>query len=303
MTAFAKVAEEQSFRGAARALGVWKSALSQRVARLEEPLGVRLLSRTTRSVRLTDVGESCYQAVAPALVALRAADILVEDLRQRPRGSLRLTAPIELGQCILGDALAWFAERHPDVDIFVELTDRQVNLIEEGFDLALRIGPMKDSSLVSRRVSEPQAIRLYTSPAYLRAHGTPTCPEQLAEHTCLAMTGHTEATTWRPHGPDGPQAFAVRPKIAVNSWSLLRELALAGRGIVRLPALNARHALANGELVEVRAECAPPPVACYAVFPSARNLSPTVRAMIDSLIKRLNAESCRMAGPEPTGTS
>jgi DNA-binding transcriptional LysR family regulator len=294
VTAFAKVAEEQSFRGAARLLGVSKSTLSQRVARLEERLGARLLSRTTRRVRLTDVGESYYQAVAPALVALQAADSLVEDLRQRPRGSLRLTAPVELGQSVLGDALAWFAERHPEVDILVELTDRQVNLVEEGFDLALRVGPLQDSSLVSRRVSEPHAKRLYASPDYLARHGTPLHPAALAEHACLGMTAHTEARTWRLHGPDGPAAIALRPKILINSWGVLRDLAVAGRGIARLPELNVRDALAAGSLVEVLAAFAPPPVACYAVFPSARNLSPTVRVMIGALIERLSEQSCRL---------
>jgi DNA-binding transcriptional LysR family regulator len=295
VTAFAKVAEMRSFRGAAEALGLAKSTLSQRVAKLEQQLGARLLSRTTRVVRLTEVGESSYQAVAPALAALHAADCLVADLRQRPRGSLRLTAPVELGQAVMGDAIAWFAERHPEVDLLIELTDRQVNLVEEGFDLALRVGPLSDSSLVSRRISEPQAKRLYASPAYLKAHGVPARPDDLARHACMVMTGHTEATTWRLHGPDGPEAIALRPKIAVNSWTVLRELALAGRGIARLPELELREALATGALVEVLADYAPPPVACYAVFPSARNLSPTVRAMIDALVERLGAESRRLA--------
>ena len=294
VTAFAMVAEEQSFRGAARALGVSKSALSQRVARLEARLGARLLTRNTRTVRLTDVGESYLQAIAPALAALQAADNLVADLQQRPRGNLRLTAPVELGQSVLGDALTWFTERHPEVDVIVELTDRQVNLIEEGFDLALRIGPLRDSSLMSRRISEPQAKRLYASPAYLRMHGTPEQPADLADHRCLVMSAHTEASTWRLHGEDGPRTIALRPKVAVNSWGVLRDLAIAGRGIARLPELDVQHALAGGQLVEVLSDHAPPPVACYAVFPSARNLSPSIRAMIDALIERLSAESCRL---------
>lgn len=295
VTAFAMVAEEQSFRGAARALGVSKSTLSQRVAKLEEQLGARLLSRSTRSVRLTDIGENYYQAVAPALAALRAAQTLVGDLQQQPRGRLRLTAPMELGQCVMGDALGWFSERHPDVEVWVELTDRKVNLVEEGFDLALRVGPPSGADLITRRVSEPQTKRLYASPGYLAAHGAPTRPEDLADHACLVMTGHSDAATWKLHGPDGPRPTAIRPSIAVNSWAVLRELAIAGRGIARLPELNARDAVASGRLIEMLAEHAPPPVACYAVYPSARNLSPAVRAMIDALVERLGAESCRVA--------
>lgn len=297
LTAFAKVAEAQSFRGAARALGLSKSALSQRVAKLEERLGARLLTRNTRTVRLTDVGESYLEAIAPALAALQAADNLVADLQQRPRGNLRLTAPVELGQSVLGDALIWFAERHPEVDVHVELTDRQVNLVEEGFDLALRVGPLRDSSLVSRRISEPQAKRLYASPAYLRIHGAPATPADLVDHRCLVMTAHTDASTWRLHGQEGAQSVVVRPKVAINSWGVLRDLAIAGLGIARLPELYVRDALAAGDLVEVLPDHAPPPAACYAVFPSVRNLSPNIRAMIDALIERLGAESCRLDGP------
>lgn len=294
VTAFVRVAEERSFRGAAKALGASKSTVSQRISQLEERLGARLFDRTTRSVRLTDVGESYYKAVAPALASLRAAESLVEDLGGRPRGRLRLTAPLELGQCVMGDALAWFAERFPEVEVWADLTDRHVNLVEEGFDLALRVGPLSDSALVARRVSEPQTKRLYASPDYLARCGTPTRPAELSDHDCLVMSGAKEATTWALHGPDGPEAIAIRPRIAVNSWMVVRDLAIAGRGIARLPELNAREALAEDQLVEVLADFAPPPSACYAVYPSARNQSPSVRAMIEVLVERLNASSCRL---------
>lgn len=294
VTAFARVAEERSFRGAARVLGVSKSAVSQRVAQLEERLGARLLDRTTRTVRLTDVGESYFEAVAPALAALRAAETVVEDLGRKPRGRLRLTAPMELGQCVMGDALSWFSEKFPEVEVWAELTDRDVNLVEEGFDLAIRFGPMQDSALVTRRVSEPQTRRLYVSPAYLETQGAPERPEDLAEHACLVVTGGPEATTWRFDGPDGPQSVQVRPRVAMNNWLVMRELAAAGIGVVRLPELSARECVAQGRLVEVMRDYAPPPVACYAVFPSARNMSPNVRAMLDVLIERLSAASCRV---------
>ncbi|MCI4664233.1 MAG: LysR family transcriptional regulator [Neomegalonema sp.] len=287
VSAFAKVAEERSFRAAAKALGVSKSTVSQRVVRLEERLGVRLFDRTTRNVRLTDAGESYYEAVSPALAALRAADELIGDMKEKPTGRLRLTAPMDLGHCVMGDVVGRFSERHPDVEVRVDLTDRVVNLVEEGFDLAVRSGPLEDSFLTARRLSSPQSKRLFASPDYLAEIGTPARPEDLSGHKILAMTGHREGATWRFEAADGPLSIAVRPYLAINSFPALLELAVAGRGVARLPELRAVGAVASGRLVEVLADFAPPPSALYAVTASARRQSASVRAMIEVLAERL----------------
>lgn len=294
VSAFAKVAEERNFRSAANELGLSKSTVSKRIARLEERLGVRLFDRTTRSVRLTDAGESHYEAVSPALRALRAAEDLVGDLKARPSGRLRLTAPIDFGHGLIGDVLTRFSAEHPDVEVWVDLTDRIVNLVEEGVDLAVRVGPLEDSSLIARRLTEPQAKRLYASPSYLEERSEPKTPADLADHRLLVMTGHRDGGAWRLFGPEERISVDVRPHMAINSFPVLLELAVAGRGIARLPELRARAALEQGALVEVLAEYAPPPVAVYVVTPSARRQAAAVKAMVEFLAERMRQPSCRI---------
>lgn len=288
ITAFLLVAEKQSFRGAARALGVSKSTLSQRVANLEEQLGAQLLRRTTRSVRLTDIGENYYRSVEPALASILNAERQVGEIQGHPRGRLRLSAPVEMGQCILGAVLVEYARRYPDVDVAVDLSDRRVNLIEEGFDLAIRIGPLDDSSLICRKISTLGPLRLFASPDYLKREGSPLAPADLADHACLAMSGAQEAVTWRLEGPDGTLAVPIRPRMTVGSWNILRELIVGGLGIGRLPDLTGMQEVADGHLVEILPDWAPQGDACYAVYPGGRNPSPALRAMVDLLSEHLS---------------
>lgn len=300
ITAFLLVAEKQSFRGAARALGVSKSTLSQRVAALEDQLGAQLLWRTTRSVRLTDIGESYYRAVEPALATILSAEKQVGDIQGHPRGRLRLSAPVEMGQCILGNVLIEYAKLYPDVEVVADLSDRKVNLIEEGFDLAIRVGPLDDSSLICRRLSILGPLRLFASPDYLQRHGTPRTPQDLADHACLAMTGQQEAVTWHLDGPDGTLALPIRPRMAVGSWNILRELIVAGMGIGRLPEITGLQETGEGNLEEILPEWAPAGDACYAVYPSGKNPSPALRAMVDLLSAHLaNVLTSCAAPPRP----
>jgi DNA-binding transcriptional LysR family regulator len=288
IAAFLQVAEKQSFRGAAKSLGVSKSTLSQRVSALEDRLGVQLLWRTTRTVRLTDIGESFYRAVEPAFATILNAEQEIGDIQVHPRGRLRMSAPVEMGQCVLGGVLLKYAALYPDVDVVVDLSDRKVNLIEEGFDLAVRTGPLDDSSLICKKLSVLGSLRLFASPGYLKAHGVPQTPRDLADHDCLAMTGEQEALTWHLEGPDGTVSVPVKPRMAVGSWNILRELVVSGLGIAQLPELTGMHEAAGGHLEEIMPEWAPQGDACYAVYPSGRNPSPALRAMVDLLSEQLS---------------
>lgn len=278
---FAKVVELKNFRAAALALGIPRSTVSARVAQLEDRLGVRLLERTTRSLRLTHAGATYHRSITPALEALDSAARAVDDLNAEPSGPLKITATIEGGQFALAPVLAAYMQRFPGVELQVELTDRRVDLLEEGFDLALRMGTLPDSSLIARKLRAPGHLRVYASPAYLAQHGEPKKPEALGQHACLIMTGQSEPAVWRFLVKKKLLAVTVRARASANSFVLLRELAIAARGIVRLPEYIAAPAEKAGTLRPLLDAFQPPAQPWHAVYPSARHLSPKLRALVD----------------------
>lgn len=287
IVAFVSVVDAKSFRGAARALGIPKSTLSQRVALLEEHLGARLLSRTTRSLALTDIGASYHREVAPAIAALRAAEALVGDLAANPSGRLRMTLPLELGYLVLGDVLGELGARYPSVKLEVDLSDRQVNLVQEGYDLAVRVGPLADSSLITRRIGKAQRLGVYASPAYLERAGTPRRPRDLVQHRCLVMSGAASANVWAFRTGRRATTVAIDPYFTVNSFNVLATLAARGLGVARMPSGYARP---EHGLVELLARDAPPPRQLFAVYPSTRHVSSALRALIDVLAERFELE-------------
>ncbi|MCB9734249.1 MAG: LysR family transcriptional regulator [Deltaproteobacteria bacterium] len=290
VVAFLEVVAQGGFRQAARALGIPRSTLSQRVAALEAHLGARLLNRTTRRVALTDVGAAFHREAAPAMAALRAAESLVGELQARPSGRLRMTAPFEWGQGVLGAVLAAYAGRYPEVRVEVELTDRQVNLVDEGFDLAVRVGRLPDAAyLVARRLGEPRRRGVYGSAGYLARAGTPQEPGELAGHRCLVMSGSRTPTTWPFRVGGRERVVQVAPWMAVNSFAVLEALAAAGVGLAMLPEKRGAEAVARGALVEVLSEHAAEAVPVWAVYPGSRNAAPAVRAMIDVLAAHVGA--------------
>ena len=283
--AFIEVVRQGSFRGAARKLGVSKSALSQRVAALEEQLGARLLSRTTRSVKLTDIGASYHREVSPAFEALNEAEARLRQLQAHPGGKLRITAPVELGQDVMGDVLGRYATRYPDVELEVDLTDRLVSLVDEGFDLGIRVGPLANSGLMTRALSDPQQLGVFASPEYVKQHGAPKHPKDLAAHRCLTMSGAQAPKAWMFVIDGKVRTMNVAPHVAINSFQVLRALAVAGIGVVRIPMRHAVHDLQDGTLKQLLKAYALQARTTMAVYPSNRNISPALRAMLEVLVE------------------
>lgn len=286
---FLKVVELGSFRGAAQALRLPRSTVSLRVAQLEDGLGARLLERTTRALRLTEAGRAYQRQVGPALEAVELAGRAVADLEAEPSGSLRLTAPVELGQVLFGGVLAEYLRRCPGVKLDVELTDRRVDLVEEGFDLALRAGALADSTLVVRKLGAPKRMLLCASPAYLARRGRPRRPADLVRHDCLVMSGARTATSWPFVVRGKPVLVEVTPRVAVNSLRVVRDLTLAGHGIARLPEQLTERARASGALRVVLAAHVGPGLPLHALYPSARHVSPKLRVLIEVLEQQIAA--------------
>jgi DNA-binding transcriptional LysR family regulator len=286
VSVFAKVVELGSFRAAARALSIPKSTVSAKVSQLEKGIGLRLLERTTRSLRLTDAGEAYHRQAAPALDALTEAARSIEVLRAEPRGRMRITASLEGGQFLLGPIIGEYMRRHPAVDLEVELADRHVDLIKEGFDLALRAGPLPDSTLIARRLVPPGALGVYASPAYLQRRRAPRRPSALSRHDCLVMTSQKTPNVWLFRVKRRLVPVEVSVRAAANSFVLLAEMAVAGLGIARLPDYIAQAPGRAGKLRALLRPFAPEPIDWFAVYPSARNLSPKVRAFVELLEER-----------------
>lgn len=291
--AFTRVADSGSFTTAAARLGWPKSSVSHRVARLERTLGARLLERSTRRLRLTDVGARYHEHARRVLAELEMASATVASFRTEPQGWLRISASVVLGQALLPPLVAEFSSRYPEVRLFVDLGNRRVDLLEEGFDLAIRSGVLPDSSLVARTLGRASA-RLYAAPAYLRDHGTPRSPDELAGHVLIdnapsaPPSPGASADRWTLSHDDGRRATVpARFRLVGNDPALLREVVALGTGIASLPDFVAAPALAGRRLVPVLAPWATRRVDVHAVFPSHKSLSPALRAFVDLAVLRL----------------
>lgn len=292
LTAFAAVAEAGSFAAAARRLGRSTSRLSRQVAELEAALGIRLLHRTTRALTLTEAGRSYHEQVARILAELEAADLSVGRLQAAPRGRLRVAAPMSFGVLHLAPALPAFLDRYPEIDLDMAMNDRFVDLVEEGFDLAVRIGRLAESSLIARRLAPLRRV-LCASPAFLAAYGTPRTPDDLARLPCLGYSNLLPQEDWSFVDPASGRPWPVRIKarLRVNNGDALRLAALAGVGLAPLPSFLVGPDLAAGTLVSLLDPYLRQEGAIHAVYPPARPLSPKVRAFVDFLAERF--------GPRP----
>ena len=283
---FVRVVEAKSFTSAAEALGREKSAVSRAVARLESDLGVRLLQRTTRKLALTDAGQAFYERVRSSVAGVDEAASAVRELGSEPRGIVRLTAPADSHDFGLPELLAEFVQRYPAIDLDLTLTSRHVDLVSEGFDIALRGGRLADSTLVVRRIGS-DALLLFASPAYLKRRGMPQKIADLANHDMVLHRTRDGRNALSLAGPDGPVTVDVRAKVVADDMSFLARAAIAGAGIALIPAMLAHGPHERGELVHVLGGYRVEGGALHVVLPSATFVPSRVALLRDFLVERL----------------
>lgn len=287
---FAAVAEAHGFSAAARALGLSKSAVSKQVSRLEAAVGARLLQRSTRRLALTEAGAALLARGRNVLAELEAAEADLGQLAGAPRGRLRVSAPMSFAQRHLAPALPEWLAAHPGLELELDLTDRAVDLIGEGFDCAVRIGRLADSSLVARRLAPARRVAC-AAPAYLARHGAPRSPAALRGHACLDYTYLAEPGGWPFTVARRTRRVAVHGPLRSNNGEVLRDAALAGLGIVLLPTFLVGDDLRAGRLRPLLIEYECWDAGVYAVYPPTRQMPPKLRAFVDFLAAR--------CGPQP----
>jgi DNA-binding transcriptional LysR family regulator len=283
---FVRVVEDRGFTAAARALGLPKSSISRSVALLEASLGVRLLHRSTRSVTLTEAGTAFYERASRGLAGVEEAAAVVTDLQAVVRGTIRVTAPVDMGVSMLEPAIARFARRHPAVHFDVVLTGRVVDLVEEGFDLALRAGPLRDGSLIARKIWSVESA-LHASPRYLARAGVPATTGDLLAHRCVVFRPGGGSSGWKLKGPSGEEVVNVKGPVTVDELSFARRSVLAGVGIGLLPMFLCARDVERGRLVRVLPDHVAPGPPLHLVYPSARYLPHRVGVFRDFLIEAL----------------
>lgn len=288
MQTFANVVDAGSFVGAAGALGLSKAAVSRHVNELESRLGVRLLHRTTRRLSLTPEGEIFLVRCRDLLSGLEEAEAEITASSDTVRGLLRVNVPVTFGIRRLAPLWGEFRDRHPQVRLDITLADRIVDLVEEGYDLAIRIGTLSSSSLVSRRLTVTRLI-MCASPDYLSAHGAPAHPDELAGHAVIGYSYWSGGDEWRLDGPHGPVTVRTRPCIHSNNGDTCRAAALAGQGIILQPDFVVGDDIEAGTLVELMPEYRAGELGVHAVYPSRRHIAPKVRALIAFLDNHFGA--------------
>ena len=293
MEAFTRVVELGGFTEAARRIGLSKSAVSKHVAALETRLGARLLNRTTRRVSPTEIGLAYYDKAIEVLSAAQDADAMATSMQGAPTGELKISAPLSFGLKYVAPALASFLKAYPDVAARLEFDDRFVELVSEGFDLAVRIGDLPDSSMKARKLAET-SMNFCASPAYIAEHGQPTTPEDLSDHELLHYSYLSSGNHWKVRAKSGEERL-IRSvgRLTINNGDALIQAAIDGVGICASPNFICAPYLASGELVEVLPAYRPPPTGIYAIYPSGRFPQPKLRVFVDHL-----AASLKGKGPE-----
>ncbi len=282
---FVAVAEAESFAGGARAVGMSAPSATRGINELEDRLGARLFTRTTRVVRLTDVGHAYLEEVRGILTDLGAADDAVSGAVSKPKGLLRLTSPVEFGRIYVTPIVAEYLDLHPDVSASVLMVDRIVNLAEEGLDVGVRIGPLTASGLMSVRVGQVRRI-VCGAPSYFEKHGLPQVPEDLSQHKIIGAASVTPSNEWR-FGKTQSKAVKVYPRLSTSSIAAATALARRGWGLTRVLSYQVGPYLESGELITVLEEFEPEHLPIHLVHYEGRRVSVKVRAFLDLARDRL----------------
>lgn len=282
---FQQVAELQSFSRAAETLGLVPSAVSRQIRELEKWVGVRLIHRTTRSLQLTEEGRLYLEKMSIISHQVAELQVLHTD-SQYVKGHIRLTAPMMIGQYVLPESLSRFKKAHPQIEISISLMNRMADLVEEGFDLAVRVGRLADSNMIARSIGHMN-LKTVASADYLQRMGVPTQPKQLTRHNCLINSGISVPRRWSYEVNGKATSVKIEGDLVANESLCLKAFAIAGQGIAQLPTFYVEKELATGELVEILSDCAPPPLPINVVYHSQRLISPAVRALVEFLVEDL----------------
>ena len=286
LRAFTRVVDAGGFAAAGREMGLSRSVVNKHVLNLERELGAQLLRRSTRKVTPTETGLAFYQRAVAVLAELDDAMAAVTELQEKPSGNLRVNAPMSFGAAKLADLVGEYMAAYPDLHVELVLNDRQVDPIEEGFDVTLRIAePRSSTSLVSIEIA-PVPRMLCASPAYLDEHGVPSDPRELRDHRCLHYGYQETGSRWRLHGPSGDHTVAVNCVMWSNNGDVLYTAALKDQGIVLLPDFILAPALEDGRLTRILTAYSPPPISLCALYPRHRHLSRKVRLFVDAVAAR-----------------
>lgn len=286
---FTRVVETGSFSKAAKAEGVVQSTVSKQMAALEKRLGVQLLRRTSRGLSVTDAGHSYHDAVIRALDQIDEVEAMLGG--GSPTGLIRATVPAAFGRMYVVPALKSFFARYPGLRVDVDVTDRYQSLVEEGIDLAIRIGDLNDSTLLARRIGS-FAVATLATPEFLAQHGTPLHPEEIAAMPCVTFMSHGSPLAWRYRGPDGPIQIAPVGQIRTNDAENVRAAVLDSQGLARAPGWLFGPEIASGAVVRVLQEFESLPAPIHAVTPAARQTSGRVKLLIDHIADHFSREPC-----------
>lgn len=289
MSVFVAVAEEEGFAAGARRLGMSPPAVTRAVAMLEAHLGVKLLDRTTRYVRSTEAGERYLEEARRILAEVDAVEEAAAGVNAEPRGQLAVTAPVLFGRMFVMPGIVEYLERYPKTEVSAVLLDRSVNLLEEGIDVAVRIGDLPDSSMRALRVGSVRIV-LCASPRYLERHGTPRTPQDLVEHSTIASSAGSGTIHWRFETGDGVRPVRVRPRLTVTTNDAAIEAAVRGFGITRLLSYQVAPLIAARKLKLVLEKFETPPWPIHIVHREGRYASAKVRAFVDLMAGRLRAD-------------